>query len=266
MVNRSLKDLVKESKKAVNSSYGSYNQDGIHLKLIRLSQYALNMSCFLFYRKTFNWEIDCQVSTGGILLFKKVGVSHSNPGRPGRNKIIERWFGFKSYWSSPEPIRQRNEKSDSLVSNNLFLLNIFFCDHKYFFLVHRNFPSLKGDFIIACRLKRGDKVLEPVFKEVPTMAQLLQVYVTISMSNSFSLSYIFFRKLRQKLAQCMSSLTRKLISLIGRNESDVQYAIITLRFQSDLNTAWSALRKIMLNFHECDAINSVPVYTRPNFM
>jgi len=192
MVNRSLKDLVKESKKAVNSSYGSYTQDGIHLKLIRLSQYALNMSCFLFYRKTINWEIDCQVSTGGILLFKKVGVSHSNPGRPGRNKIIERWFGFKSYWSSPEPIRQRNEKSDSLVSNNLFLLNIFFCDHKYFFLVHRNFPSLKGDFIIACRLKRGDKVLEPVFKEVPTMAPLLQVYVTISMSNSFSLSYIFF--------------------------------------------------------------------------
>jgi hypothetical protein len=49
MVNRSLKDLVKESKKAVNSSYGSYNQDGIHLKLIRLSQYALNMSCFFFY-------------------------------------------------------------------------------------------------------------------------------------------------------------------------------------------------------------------------
>ena len=97
MVNRSLKDLVKESKKAVNSSYGSYTQDGIHLKLIRLSQYALNMSCFLFYRKTINWEIDCQVSTGGILLFKKVGVSHSNPGRPGRNKIIERWFGFKSY-------------------------------------------------------------------------------------------------------------------------------------------------------------------------
>jgi hypothetical protein len=46
--------------------------------------------------------------------------------------------------------------------------------------VHRDFWSLKGDFIIAFGMKRGDKVLGPVFKVVQaSITQLLEKTIKI---------------------------------------------------------------------------------------
>ena len=52
----------------------------------------------------------------------------------------------------------------------------------------------------------------------------------------------FSRKLRAKVARCMSSLTTKLTSLTEKNMFAVQYVIRTLRFPRDLNTTLSALK------------------------